>query len=68
MSRILTLIVARQEQQPHLADRFRREASASLVVPAKAELGDIFEALEWRRLRLRQDQQLVEWSAGSERA
>ena len=56
------------ERHPHLADRFRREASASLVVPAKAELGDIFEALEWRRLRLRQDQQLVEWSAGSERA
>jgi hypothetical protein len=49
------------ERQPHLADRFRREASASLVVSAKAELGDIFEALEWRRLRLRQDQQILEW-------
>ncbi len=49
------------ERQPHLFDRFRREASATLVVSATADLGYIFEALEWRRLRLRQDQQLAEW-------
>lgn len=49
------------ERQPHLTHRFRREASATLVVPANAGLNDIFEALEWRRLRLRQDAQVTEW-------
>lgn len=49
------------ERQPHLVGRFRREASATLVVPSKAGLTDIFEALEWRRLRLRQDTQVAEW-------
>lgn len=53
------------ERQPHLVDRFRREASATLVVPSKAGLTDIFEALEWRRLRLRQDTQVAEWAGTS---
>lgn len=51
------------ERQPHLAHRFRHEASATLNVPAEARLEEVFEALEWRRLRLRQDQQLMEWPA-----
>lgn len=54
------------EHQQSLAERFRREAKASLMVPSDAGLDDIFEALEWRRLRLRQDTQVLEWS-GSKR-
>ena len=50
------------EQHPHHGDRFRREAAAALAVPGTATLPDIFEALEWRRLRLRQDAQVTEWA------
>jgi hypothetical protein len=44
-----------------LASRFRREATAALPIPENASPEDIFAGLEWRRLRLRQDQQVQEW-------
>ncbi len=44
-----------------LCARFDRETAAALPVAASAGLEDIFAALEWRRLRLRQDQQVQEW-------
>ena len=47
-----------------LGPRFEREVSAALPVGADATSEDVFGALEWRRLRLRQDQQVEEW-AGS---
>lgn len=46
---------------PALADRFGREAAAALPVVNVASTEDVFAALEWRRLRLRQDQQVQEW-------
>ncbi|TGD94580.1 hypothetical protein EU555_32015 [Methylobacterium nonmethylotrophicum] len=46
---------------PALQGRFEREAAAALPVPASASFEDIFAGLEWRRLRLRQDQQVQEW-------
>ena len=49
---------------PALADRFKREAVAALPITADAPLEDIFAGLEWRRLRLRQDQRR---SAGASR-
>lgn len=54
------------EQHPTFGDRFRREATAALAVRHDAALPDIFEALEWRRLRLRQDAQVVEWAGPRE--
>lgn len=54
------------EQHPTFGDRFRREATAALAVRHDAALPDIFEALEWRRLRLRQDAQVVEWAGARE--
>jgi hypothetical protein len=54
------------EQHPTLGDRFRQEAIAALAVRADAGLDGIFEALEWRRLRLRQDAQVVEWCGARE--
>jgi SAM-dependent methyltransferase len=45
-----------------LRDRFDREVTAALPVPSGAASDDIFAALEWRRLRLRQDQQIEEWA------
>jgi hypothetical protein len=56
------------ESHATYSNRFRREPTAALAVPAAAALSDIFEALEWRRLRLRQDAQLVEWAGGREQA
>ena len=47
---------------PDLGLRFDRESAAALPVPAGAASEDVFAALEWRRLRLRQDQQLQEWA------
>lgn len=44
-----------------LRPRFEREIVAALPVIAGASPEDIFAALEWRRLRLRQDQQVPEW-------
>jgi hypothetical protein len=54
------------ERHPTFADRFRREANAALAVRPDAALQDIFEALEWRRLRLRQDAQVAEWAGARE--
>ena len=39
-----------------------REAAAALPVPFGAASEDVFAALEWRRLRLSQDQQIPEWA------
>jgi hypothetical protein len=47
---------------PALAGRFSREAAAALAVTSDAAISDIFAGLEWRRLRLRQDQQVEEWA------
>lgn len=47
---------------PTLRSRFERESTAALPVSSGASTEDVFAALEWRRLRLRQDQQLEEWA------
>lgn len=47
-----------------LAVRFARECAAALPVQSGATSEDVFAALEWRRLRLRQDQQVEEWPGG----
>jgi hypothetical protein len=49
------------ERRPLLAERFRREASSALAVANSEGLSGILDALEWRRLRLRQDAQVIEW-------
>jgi len=46
-----------------LGARFAREVDAALPVADTAASEEVFAALEWRRLRLRQDQQLAEWEA-----
>jgi hypothetical protein len=46
-----------------LGPRFAREVIAALPVDDVASLDDVYSALEWRRLRLRQDQQIPEWTA-----
>jgi hypothetical protein len=46
---------------PALRTRFERETVAALPVGTGASAEDVFAALEWRRLRLRQDQQVQEW-------
>lgn len=52
---------------PALGCRFAREVTAALPVETDdsrpPDLDDVFAALEWRRLRLRQDQQVPEWTA-----
>jgi protein-L-isoaspartate O-methyltransferase len=45
-----------------LGGRFDREAAAALPVPFGAVSEDVFAALEWRRPRLSQDQQIPEWA------
>ena len=47
-----------------LAQRFALEASASLpgVVAAEADLDSYYSALNLQRLRLKQNQQVPEWS------
>ena len=45
-----------------LAQRFWREADAALPIQGSRDLDDVFTGLEWRRLRLRQDQQVPEWA------
>lgn len=45
-----------------LGPRFAREVAAALPVDNVASLDDVYSALEWRRLRLRQDQQIPEWT------
>jgi hypothetical protein len=47
---------------PVLSCRFDREAAAALPILPGAPSEDVFAALEWRRLRLRQDQQVEEWA------
>jgi hypothetical protein len=49
-----------------LDGRFRREVVAALPVGVDAASEDVFAALEWRRLRLRQDQQVEEWMGATE--
>jgi hypothetical protein len=50
------------ESDAALADRFWREADAALPIEGGRQLEDVFAGLEWRRLRLRQDQQVQEWA------
>lgn len=50
------------EADEALADRFWREVDAALPVQGGRDLDDVFAGLEWRRLRLRQDQQVQEWT------
>jgi hypothetical protein len=45
-----------------LKGRFAREVAAALLVGPAPDLEDVFAGLEWRRLRLRQDQQVEEWT------
>lgn len=45
-----------------LRDRFVREATAALPLAADASPAACYAALDWRRLRLRQDQQVPEWA------
>jgi hypothetical protein len=47
---------------PALRDRFSREAAAALPVADLTNLEEVFASVEWRRLRLRQDQQIPEWN------
>jgi HNH endonuclease len=49
------------EADPALSRRFHHEVAAALPIGADARAEDIFAGLEWRRLRLRQDQQIEEW-------
>lgn len=44
-----------------MSQRFDREAQAVLPVSTMPSLEEVFTGLEWRRLRLRQDQQISEW-------
>ena len=44
-----------------LAARFGREVGAALPVAVDPTSQAVFDGLSWRRLRLRQDQQLAEW-------
>jgi hypothetical protein len=45
-----------------LKQRFVREAAATLPLGTNPSATEIFAGLEWRRLRLAQDQQVEEWS------
>lgn len=48
-------------EDPAFKWRFEREAEVSLPIDAGASPDDVFAGLEWRRLRLRADQQVGEW-------
>ena len=48
-------------QDAALRARFGREVVATLPVRADSPSDQVFEGLSWRRLRLQQDQRLVEW-------
>lgn len=50
------------EADQALSPRFWREAEAALPFQGRRDLDDLFTGLEWRRLRLRQDQQVQEWA------
>lgn len=45
-----------------LRPRFLREAAAALPLAAGVSSDDVFDALDWRRLRLSQDQQVPQWT------
>jgi len=45
-----------------MSQRFDREVQAALPVGTAPSLDEVFTGLEWRRLRLRQDQQVSEWA------
>jgi hypothetical protein len=51
---------------PALRTRFERETVAALPTSDGASVDDVFAGLEWRRLRLRQDQQVQEWAGARE--
>ena len=50
------------EADSALSHKFRREAAAALPLHGGGDIDDIFAGLEWRRMRLRQDQQVQEWA------
>ncbi len=45
-----------------LRSRFLREAASALPVAGETSAAAVYDALDWRRLRLRQDQQVPEWT------
>jgi hypothetical protein len=45
-----------------LRPRFMREAAAALPLSGAQTSTAVYDALDWRRLRLRQDQQVPEWT------
>ncbi|UHC17813.1 methyltransferase domain-containing protein [Methylobacterium currus] len=49
------------DADPGLAERFWAEARAALPIGADASFDAAFAGLEWRRLRVSQDQQAPEW-------
>jgi hypothetical protein len=55
------------QADPALSRRFHGEVAAALPIGADATIEDIFAGLEWRRLRLRQDQQVEEWRGVTDR-
>ena len=54
----------RDRSRPVLAERFTLEAAASLpgITSAAPHLDDVYSALSLQRMRLRQNQQVPEWS------
>lgn len=50
---------------PALRERFSRETAAALPIINSSDPEQVFAAVEWRRLRLRQDQQVPEWTGVS---
>jgi SAM-dependent methyltransferase len=50
------------EADSALAARFSAEAQSALPLDAHFSLDAVFSGLEWRRLRVQQDQQAPEWS------
>src|SRR5690606_7511501 len=57
----------RQAENPRVGERFVREAAATLPTlgTAPPELEDVFEAVNLKRLRLKHDQRVPEWSIKS---
>jgi len=47
---------------PALASRFETEARAALPIQGTVTMDKVFAGLEWRRLRVQQDQQAPEWA------
>lgn len=50
-----------------LGARFLREAAAALPLAKSADAASVYAAMDWRRLRLRQDQQVPEWGSTNSR-